>query len=80
MFILRLPLAVFSFSEKKSSVALALKVIIISHYSCLTTYFFKKTQISRLPHSASEQVAIKYILNERDAFACFDEKILVISQ
>ena len=51
VFMLRLPLAVVSFSEKLSGVALASKVIIICHYSCLCTNFFKKTKapISRLP-------------------------------
>ena len=43
MFILYLLLAVYSFSEKLSSFALASKVRIISHYSRLCTHFFKKT-------------------------------------
>ena len=39
MFILHLPLTVFSFSVKSSRLALASKVRIILHYSCLCTNF-----------------------------------------
>ena len=40
MFILNLSLAVFSFSVKLSSLALASKVRIVLHYSHLCTHFF----------------------------------------
>ena len=43
MFILYLPLAVFSFSVKSSSFALASKARISLHYSHLCTLYFKKT-------------------------------------
>ena len=43
MFILYLPLAVFSFSVKSSSFALASNVRISLHYSHLCTLSFKKT-------------------------------------
>ena len=43
MFILFLPLAVFSFSVKSSSLALASKARISLHYSHLCTFYFKKT-------------------------------------
>ena len=51
MFILCLPLAVFSFSVKSSSFVLASKARISLHYSHVCTLYFKKTetQISRLP-------------------------------
>ena len=42
MFTLHLPLAVFSFSEKLSSFALASEARIILHYFHLSTHFFKK--------------------------------------
>ena len=50
MFILYLLIAVFSFSVKSSSLALASKAKISLHYSHLCTLYFKKTQtrISRL--------------------------------
>ena len=43
MFILLLPLAVFSFLAKFGSFALASKARITLHYSHLCTHFFKKT-------------------------------------
>ena len=43
MFTLYLPLAVFSFSVKSSSFALASKARIILHYSHFCTHNFKKT-------------------------------------
>ena len=43
MFILYLPLAVFSFSVKSSSFALTTKARISLHYSYLCTLHFKKT-------------------------------------
>ena len=43
MYILHFPFAVFSFSVKLSSLALASKVRIILHYSHLCIHFFKKT-------------------------------------
>ena len=56
MFILYLPLAVFSFSVKSSSFALASKARISLHYSHLCTLYFKKTQtrISGLPNNLTE--------------------------
>ena len=47
MFILYLPHAVFSYSVKSSSFALALNARISLHYTHLFTLYFKKT-ISRL--------------------------------
>ena len=43
MFILYLPLAIFSFSVKLSSFASASKARISLHYSHLSTLYFKKT-------------------------------------
>ena len=43
MFILHLPLAVFSFSEKLSVFALELKARILLYYFHLRTHIFKKT-------------------------------------
>ena len=61
MFFLHLPLAVFSFSVKMISFALATKARIILHYSHLRTHFFKKTVtgISRF----SFRFAVNAILN-----------------
>ena len=58
MFIVYLPIAVFSFSEKLRSLALASKVRISLHFSDLCTlYFKKKTRMPRL------SFAINAILN-----------------
>ena len=55
MFILYLPLPIFSFPVKSSSFAFALNVRISLHYSHFCTLYFKKTQtrISRLPFAVN---------------------------
>ena len=57
MFILYLPLAVFSFSVKSSSFALASKARSSLHYPHLCTLYFKKTQ------NANLSFAVNAILN-----------------
>ena len=59
MFILYLPLALYNFSVKLSSFALASEAKIILHYSLLCSHFVKKTstRISRL------RFAVNAILN-----------------
>ena len=63
MFILYLPLAVFSFSVKSSSFALASKARISLHCSHLCTLYSKKTKtrISHLPF------AVNVILNHSNS-------------
>ena len=80
VFILRLPLAVFSFSEKLSGVALASKVIIISHYSYLCTFFFflQENKNANLTFATGERARSSQIWNEREAFDCFGELKLPI--
>ena len=59
MFILHLPLTVFSFSVKSSSLALASKVRIILHYSCLCTNFSEENINANL----TSAFAVNAILN-----------------
>ena len=64
MFILHLPLAVFSFSVKLRNFALASKARIILYYSHLCTLYFKKTlmQMSCLPFAVNAILNLSIIV------------------